>query len=85
MKAVVRLAADQGVSMDLTRVTWRKSRRSGNGSDCVEVAIVDAAQTDAERLFLIRDSKDPDGAVLAFTSAEWHAFIGGVKVGKFRA
>ena len=69
--------------MDLTRVTWRKSRRSGNGSDCVEVAVVDASRIDAERQFLIRDSKDPEGAILAFASAEWDAFVSSLKGGEF--
>ena len=32
---------------------------------------------------LVRDSKDPDGTVLDFTSDEWGAFIGGVKQGEF--
>ncbi len=35
------------------------------------------------RLILMRDSKNPDGPVLAFTEAEWRAFIAGVKDGEF--
>jgi Domain of unknown function (DUF397) len=35
------------------------------------------------RLILMRDSKHPDGPVLAFTEAEWRAFIAGVKDGEF--
>mgnify|MGYP002621964917 CR=1 FL=1 len=69
--------------MDLSRVTWRKSSHSGNGSDCIEVAIADASQVDDELLYLVRDSKDPDGTVLAFASAEWTAFLDGIKNGKF--
>ena len=66
--------------MDLSRVTWRKSRRSGgNGGDCVEVGVARRGET----LYLMRDSKDPDGPVLAFTPAEMGAFIGGVKDGEF--
>ncbi|GIH71282.1 DUF397 domain-containing protein [Sphaerimonospora thailandensis] len=91
---------------ELSRVEWKKSVRSGNGQDCVEVgvwrkssssanqdcvevAIADAGEAgvehkaDEERLYLIRDSKDPDGPVLAFTPSEWDAFIGGVKDGEF--
>jgi hypothetical protein len=75
--------------VDLTSVEWRKSSRSGNGANCVEIATVDArlfpidkAQT-AGRLFLVRDSKDPDGPVLSFTPDEWRAFTEGVKDGEF--
>lgn len=69
--------------MDLARVTWRKSSHSGNGADCVEVAVVGPAKADAGRLFLIRDSKDPEGAVLAFDPAEWGAFVSSIKSGEF--
>jgi hypothetical protein len=29
----------------------------------------------------VRDSKDPDGAVLRFASMEWNAFVAGVRSG----
>jgi len=58
-------------------LSWRKSSRSGtNGGDCVEVA-------ETPRVIFVRDSKDPSGPVLAFTVAEWRAFIDGAKVGEF--
>ncbi|MEV5409743.1 DUF397 domain-containing protein [Thermopolyspora sp. NPDC052614] len=69
--------------MDLSAVTWRKSHRSGNGANCVEVAVTNIAKTASGRLFLVRDSKKPQGSVLAFTPVEWDAFIGGVKSGEF--
>ncbi|MGH3982427.1 MAG: DUF397 domain-containing protein [Pseudonocardiaceae bacterium] len=31
----------------------------------------------------MRDSKDPDGPVLAFSRAEWRAFLGGIRPGEF--
>ncbi|WP_312872160.1 DUF397 domain-containing protein [Streptosporangium becharense] len=68
---------------------WRKSSLSGNGPDCVEVMLADTASTttepttDADHLFLVRDSKDPDGPVLSFTPTEWDAFITGIKGGAF--
>ncbi|WP_326824975.1 DUF397 domain-containing protein [Streptosporangium sp. NBC_01756] len=89
----------------MSRIVWRKSSRSGdgpncvevgvwnksslssNGPDCVEVALADASHPgtdptpDADRLFLVRDSKDPDGPVLSFTPAEWDAFLATVKDG----
>jgi Domain of unknown function (DUF397) len=34
-------------------------------------------------LYLVRDSKDPAGPSLAFTTAEWEAFTAGVKDGEF--
>lgn len=75
--------------MDLSSVKWHKSRRSGNGPNCVEVAVVDPEflsvdkAEKVDRLFLVRDSKDPDGPVLAFTPSEWRAFVGGAKDGEF--
>jgi hypothetical protein len=54
---------------------WRRSRRCSSNA-CVEVARVDES-------YMIRDSKDPDGAVLVFTSAEWEAFAAGVTAGDF--
>jgi len=50
---------------------WRKSSRSTNNGDCVEVAV------------LVNDTSDTDGSVLSYTPDEWHAFIGGVKHGDF--
>jgi hypothetical protein len=55
---------------------WRKSRASvGNGA-CVEVAPFQGK-------IAVRDSKDPDGPVLAYTQAEWRAFLQGAKAGRF--
>ncbi|MEV6859907.1 DUF397 domain-containing protein [Streptosporangium subroseum] len=69
---------------------WRKSSLSGgSGGDCVEVAVVPghpdlaAHKVGEDELYLVRDSKDPDGSKLAFTSAEWDAFLAGVKLGEF--
>jgi hypothetical protein len=53
-------------------LSWRKSSRSGNnGGQCVEVA--------AAGRVLVRDSKDPDGARLAFAPTAWRAFAAGIK------
>lgn len=59
------------------RVTWKKSTRSNGSGDCVEVANLPSGQR------LVRDSKNPDGAILTFTASEWRAFIEGVKHGEF--
>jgi Domain of unknown function (DUF397) len=54
---------------DMTGESWRKSSHSGNGgSDCVEVA-------DTSPVILVRDSKNPDGAVLSVPADAWRAFI----------
>ncbi|WP_214325584.1 DUF397 domain-containing protein [Nonomuraea sediminis] len=69
---------------------WRKARRSGsNGGDCVEVAVLAAPEDVAvhkhghDRLYVLRDSKDPEGPRLFFTPAEWEAFRLGMKDGEF--
>lgn len=49
---------------------WRKASRSGsNGDACVEVA------TNVPGVVAVRDSKDPSGAVLAVSPAEWRGFV----------
>jgi hypothetical protein len=61
---------------DLTGLTWRKSTRSGgDGGDCVE-----AAKTPL-RMVAVRDSKNPTGPTLVFTTAEWRMFLQGVQSG----
>lgn len=81
-------------------MNWKTSSKSTNGAQCVEVsfnkssassvtdACVEVAMKNGEEIAVyVRDSKDPDGPVLAFTAAEWDAFIGdensGVKGGEF--
>jgi hypothetical protein len=59
-----------------TGTVWRKSSYSGSyENDCVEVA-------QAERLVAVRDSKDPDGPVLAFGRTGWRGFVSGLKSGR---
>jgi Domain of unknown function (DUF397) len=67
----------KGLRVDLNRARWFKSTRSGpNCDNCVEVAFVGEA-------IAVRDSKNPSGAALIFTTAEWDAFVGGAKDGEF--
>jgi hypothetical protein len=86
------------MKMNLSQVAWRTSRRSGNGADCVEVGVwhksshsnagsgcveVTARRNAADLLCLVRDSKDREGAVLAFTSDEWRVLTARVRNGEF--
>jgi len=55
---------------------WRKATRSGSNGQCVEVR-------DRGEAIDVRDSKNPSGAVLTFTPAEWDAFLDGARKGEF--
>ncbi|WP_030907543.1 DUF397 domain-containing protein [Streptosporangium amethystogenes] len=73
---------------DLSNAVWRKAAPSDDvGGDCVEVAVVDGLdeghKAGAGPLYVLRDSKNPDGPKLFFTQSEWDAFVGGVKLGEF--
>ncbi|MFC6885748.1 MULTISPECIES: DUF397 domain-containing protein [Actinomadura] len=58
---------------DFSTTRWRKSSYSGGGqTQCVEVAGLGTG-------VLARDSKDPDGPVLAFSAGEWRALLGVLK------
>ena len=61
----------------MDELVWRKSTKSGNNGQCVEVADLH----DGGRA--VRDSKDKNGPVLHFTAGEWAAFLEGVHLGEF--
>ncbi|MFF2951820.1 DUF397 domain-containing protein [Kitasatospora sp. NPDC057965] len=63
--------------IDLSDVRWRRSTYSSNGGDCVEAA------PDFPGAVPVRDSKDPSGPVLVFTSSEFAAFVAAVRAGEF--
>jgi hypothetical protein len=46
------------------------------GGNCVQVAFEDGS-------IVVRHSKKPDGATLAFNKGEWDAFVQGVCAGEF--
>jgi Domain of unknown function (DUF397) len=56
---------------------WVKSSLSFSNGNCVEVASLPDGGIG------VRNSRDPEGSVLRFTSDEWHAFLGGARKGEF--
>ena len=60
---------------------WRKASHSNNSASCVEVGASRGVGEGA--LCLVRDTKDRGGPSLAFTAAQWAAFVAGVKSGEF--
>ena len=52
---------------------WRKSTFSGDpANECVEVSFSSNAVG-------LRDSKNPDGPILAFNHSEWTTFLGDLR------
>jgi len=65
---------------DLSLTRWVKSSHSnGDGGNCIEWAPDFAAGG----IVPVRDSKDPDGPALTFTTDAWATFIKNVKTGAF--
>ena len=58
-------------------LVWQKSRRSNPSGNCVEMAELPTGE------IAVRNSRDPDGAVLVYTREEVEAFVGGAKDGDF--
>ncbi|MGH3768084.1 MAG: DUF397 domain-containing protein [Pseudonocardiaceae bacterium] len=64
-------------ALDLSSARWRKSTRSSNVANCVEVAF-------AGPVVALRDSKNPAGSVLALPPPAWRAFTTALRADKFR-
>jgi hypothetical protein len=63
--------------VEVAGLAWRTSSYSnGAGGMCVEVAPLGSGM-------VVRDSKNPTGTVLAFSAAEWDAFLAGARDGEF--
>ena len=61
---------------ELPGVLWRKSSRSGSsGDNCVQVAALPV-------VILVRDSKNPDGARLAFCRAAFGVLAREIRAGR---
>ena len=54
-------------------IQWRKSSRCATGG-CVEIAKTGES-------YLVRDSKNVNSPILAFTAGEWNAFLDRVRTG----
>jgi hypothetical protein len=66
--------AQTSINIDLSRAAWRKSSHSNGGeAACVEVA------DNLPGIVAVRDSKDPHGPELIFTSAAWRTFTHAVR------
>jgi hypothetical protein len=57
-------------------LAWLKANISTANGQCVEIA-------SAVGNIAIRDSKDPDGPILVYTSSEFRAFLDGARNGEF--
>ena len=55
---------------------WRMSTRCDGGGESVEVAMTAGAVG-------VRDSKDPSGPVLVYSTEAWCTFVNAVKRGDF--
>jgi Domain of unknown function (DUF397) len=61
---------------DLNLAMWKKSSRSVDQGNCVEVANLDGGRA-------VRDSKNPTGTVLQLSTTEWSALTTAIQDGQF--
>lgn len=64
--------------MEDAGLKWRKSSRSGNGGNCVELAF----GPDGRATGMVRDSKSPERGHLTVTMDAFAAFLVSVKRGE---
>jgi hypothetical protein len=78
MEGLVRPIVNGMTVNQLPVVIWQKSGRSNPSGNCVECAILPDGAGIA-----VRNSRDPEGPALIYTTAEMEAFILGVRDGDF--
>jgi Domain of unknown function (DUF397) len=63
------------VNRDNVITPWVKSSYSNSGANCVELA------RGQDGIVAVRDSKNPDGGLLAFSPQSWTIFTHRIKAG----
>ncbi|MER7765632.1 DUF397 domain-containing protein [Kitasatospora sp. NPDC096140] len=66
-------------SLDLSSALWVKSSHSTDGGQCIEVA------PGFPNVMPVRDSKDPSGPALVFSSTAWQSFVTAIRAGELDA
>jgi hypothetical protein len=74
MFGVIRLMPPMNGDAELAE--WRKARRSMGNGNCVEISQANGG-------VVIRDSKNPIGMVLAYSTQSWRAFTHQAQLGHF--
>lgn len=84
-------STDNGTCIEVA--DWFKSSHSVGADTCIEAAWIKSSASTGNGAcvetqwqpdgILVRDSKNPDGPVLAFVRDQWTTFIEGVKAGEF--
>jgi hypothetical protein len=65
-------SGSEGNCVEIGTAPWRTSSYSGSQGDCVEVGAAATA-------VVVRDTKDRDGARLAFPAPAWQSFAAALK------
>jgi hypothetical protein len=60
------------------RLNWRKPTFSIANGDCAEVA-------SAAGIVVVRDTKDPSGTILNYSSGSWLSFVTDIRRGSYDA